>query len=64
MVFERLKIVIEPTSAVPLAVILYNQDFRKVIEKESESGGPWNLGLVVSGGNTTPEALAQIFNAQ
>jgi threonine dehydratase len=60
LVLERMKVVIEPSSAVPLAVALYDEDFRKLVEEEGGEKG-WNLGIVFSGGNTTVEAIASLF---
>jgi len=40
--------------------MLYNEDFRKVVEREAGSEG-WNVGIVISGGNTTMEAIAKLF---
>ena len=60
LVLERMKVVIEPSSAVPLAVALYDEDFRNLVEEEGGEKG-WNLGIVFSGGNTTVEAIASLF---
>lgn len=57
---ERAKIFCEPSAAVPLAVMLYNEDFRKVVEREAGPEG-WNVGIIISGGNTTMEAIAKLF---
>ncbi|CAK3741559.1 Hypothetical predicted protein [Lecanosticta acicola] len=62
LAMERAKLFIEPSSAVPLAVILYNEEFRRLVEKEAGSEG-WNIGVVLSGGNTTVEAIAKLFAA-
>jgi len=62
LVMERAKQFIEPSAAVPLAVMLYNEDFRKRVEKEAGEDG-WNIGVVLSGGNTTMEAIAKLFEA-
>lgn len=62
LAMERAKLFIEPSSAVPLAVILYNEDFRRLVEKEAGPEG-WNIGVVLSGGNTTVEAIAKLFAA-
>ena len=59
---ERAKVFIEPSAAVPLAVILYNEDFRKLIEREAGEAG-WNIGVILSGGNTTMEAIAKLYEA-
>ncbi|KAF7510819.1 hypothetical protein GJ744_005919 [Endocarpon pusillum] len=74
LLFERAKWVVEPSGAVGLAVVLFNQDFRRWVEreqrKEAEMGGgeddgeiirPWNIGVVISGGNTTLDAIASLF---
>ncbi|KAF3809436.1 Serine racemase [Colletotrichum gloeosporioides] len=60
LVFERFKLVVEPSGAVPLAVALFNEDFRKLVEKEAGEKG-WDLGLVFSGGNMAMEGLMKIF---
>ena len=60
LAMERAKLFIEPTSAVPLAVVLYNEEFRKYVQEQAGEEG-WNIGVVLSGGNTTMEALAKIF---
>lgn len=60
LLLERAKIFIEPSSAVPLAVVLFNEEFRKMVEKEAGEDG-WDLGIVLSGGNTTVDAIAKLF---
>lgn len=62
LAMERAKLFIEPSAAVPLAVVLYNEDFRKLLEREAGEEG-WNIGVVLSGGNTTMEAIAKLFGA-
>ncbi|KAK6530375.1 hypothetical protein TWF694_003731 [Orbilia ellipsospora] len=60
LVLERLKVVVEPSSVVPLAVALFDEDFRRLVEKEGGEEG-WNVGVVFSGGNTTVEMLGKLF---
>ncbi|KAI6092067.1 tryptophan synthase beta subunit-like PLP-dependent enzyme [Hypoxylon rubiginosum] len=60
LAYERLKVVIEPSSAVPLAVALYNEDFRAMVEQEAGEEG-WDLGIVFSGGNVSLDALGKLF---
>ncbi|KAF2729633.1 tryptophan synthase beta subunit-like PLP-dependent enzyme [Polyplosphaeria fusca] len=60
LVLERMKCFVEPSSVVGLATILYNEDFRSMVEKEAGDEG-WNIGVVFSGGNTTIEAIMKIF---
>ncbi|KAF3482641.1 threo-3-hydroxyaspartate ammonia-lyase [Arthroderma uncinatum] len=60
LVVERMKIVIEPSAAVPLAVCLFDEEFRQIVEREAGEDG-WNVGVIFSGGNTTIEAMSQLF---
>ncbi|KAF2788350.1 tryptophan synthase beta subunit-like PLP-dependent enzyme [Melanomma pulvis-pyrius CBS 109.77] len=62
LVLERMKCFVEPSAVVGLATILYNEDFRRMVEKEAGEEG-WNIGVVFSGGNTTIEAITKIFAA-
>ena len=63
LLFERLKVFVEPSGAVPLAVVLYNEEFRRyAAEKQAEEGTEsWDVGIVISGGNSTIEAVVGIF---
>jgi threonine dehydratase len=64
LVLERMKCFVEPSAVVGLATILYNEDFRKMFEPEASNKGGmvgWNIGVVLSGGNTTIEAITKIF---
>ncbi|KAK8044290.1 pyridoxal-phosphate dependent enzyme [Apiospora rasikravindrae] len=60
LVLERFKMVVEPSAAVPLAVALYNEDFRGMVEREAGPEG-WDVGIVFSGGNVSLEALGKLF---
>jgi len=60
LMLERAKIFIEPSAAVGVAVALYNEEFRKLVEKEAGEKG-WNVGIVLTGGNTTVDAIAKLF---
>lgn len=60
LAYERLKVVIEPSAAVPLAVALYNEDFRAMVEREAGDDG-WDVGIVFSGGNVSLDALGKLF---
>jgi threonine dehydratase len=61
LVLERMKCFVEPSAVVGLATVLYNEDFRKMVEREAGDKG-WNVGVVFSGGNTTIEAIMKIFS--
>lgn len=65
LVVERMKILIEPSSAVPVAVVLFNEEFRKEMgeywRRKKGGNGELNLGVVLSGGNTTIENIIKLF---
>ncbi|KAI1609064.1 threonine dehydratase [Exophiala viscosa] len=63
LVLERLKVVVEPSGCVPLAVVLFNQEFREMVAQKQigmEKDG-WDIGIVFSGGNTTVKAISKLF---
>ncbi|KAK0116710.1 hypothetical protein ONS96_012561 [Cadophora gregata f. sp. sojae] len=60
LVLERMKVFVEPSAVVGLAVALYNEDFRRLVEKEGGAEG-WDLGVVFSGGNTSVEFLSKLY---
>ncbi|KAH8887979.1 hypothetical protein GQ53DRAFT_783880 [Thozetella sp. PMI_491] len=65
LVLQRMKLLIETSSAVPLAVALYNEDFRRILVIDSGlEKAAFNLMLVISGGNfdvrRLPELLRQM----
>lgn len=62
LLMERAKLFVEPTAALGLAVVLYNEDFRRMVQEEAGERG-WNIGVFLSGGNTTMEAIAKLFNS-
>jgi threonine dehydratase len=60
LLMERMKLFVEPSACVGLAVALFDEGFRKIVEKEGGDKG-WNVGIVLTGGNTTVEAVAKLF---
>lgn len=60
LVLERMKAFVEPSAVVGLAVALYNEEFRSLVEREGGKEG-WDIGIVLSGGNTTTEAIGNMF---
>ncbi|KAK0635565.1 IlvA, threonine dehydratase [Bombardia bombarda] len=60
LVYERMKLVVEPSAVVGLAVALFNEDFRAMVEREAGEKG-WDLGIVFSGGNVSLDALGKLF---
>lgn len=66
LVLERMKVFVEPSACVGLAVVLYDEGFREMVaKKQQEEDGEraWDVGVVFSGGNTTVEAIAQLFGS-
>jgi threonine dehydratase len=61
LVLERMKCFVEPSAVVGLATVLYNEDFRKMVETEAGEEG-WDIGLIFSGGNTTIDAIVDMFS--
>lgn len=67
LVYERMKLVIEPSSAVTLAVVLYSQEFRQNLDvitqhRGKQGVGELNVGLVFSGGNVDLKSLSSLFS--
>lgn len=60
LVLERLKLVVEPSAVVPLAVALYNEDFRRMVEREAGPQG-WDVCVVFSGGNVGMDVLGDLL---
>ncbi|KAK3945871.1 tryptophan synthase beta subunit-like PLP-dependent enzyme [Diplogelasinospora grovesii] len=61
LVYERMKLVVEPSAVVGLAVVLYNEQFRKMVEQEGGADG-WDIGIVFSGGNIDLSKLGELFS--
>jgi threonine dehydratase len=47
LVLERLKVVIEPSAAVAVAVVIFNADFKRTIQDQNIQ----NIGIILEGGN-------------
>lgn len=60
LVLERMKVFVEPSAVVGLAVALYDEEFRSLVEREGGEEG-WDIGVVLSGGNTTVEAISKMY---
>ncbi|KAM7194776.1 Tryptophan synthase beta subunit-like PLP-dependent enzyme [Naviculisporaceae sp. PSN 640] len=61
LVYERMKLVVEPSAVVPLAVCLYNEDFRALVEKEAGEEG-WDIGVIFTGGNIDLAKLGELLD--
>ena len=67
LVFERMKMVVEPSGAVGLAVVLFNERFRRWVAEQQRAEGKgrrWDVGVVFSGGNTTMEAIVALYGQE
>ncbi|KAK4033629.1 hypothetical protein C8A01DRAFT_19443 [Parachaetomium inaequale] len=60
MVYERMKIVVEPSAVVGLAVAMFNEEFRGMVEREGGEEG-WDLGVIFSGGNVNLDVLGELI---
>lgn len=49
LVLERMKMVVEPSAVVGLAVVLFCEEFRALVEKEAGQEG-WDIGVVFTPG--------------
>lgn len=61
LVLERCKLVVEPSAVVGVAVALWDEGFRRIVEEEGGAEG-WDVGVVLSGGNVGVEALGELFS--
>ncbi|KAK1222355.1 hypothetical protein PQX77_014805 [Marasmius sp. AFHP31] len=57
LLLERLKVLVEPSSCVPFAVVLFDEGFRRECVRLNVT----RLGIILSGGNTTVEAISKLF---
>ncbi|KAI5851899.1 tryptophan synthase beta subunit-like PLP-dependent enzyme [Tricharina praecox] len=62
LVVERCKILIEPSSAVPVAVVLGNPEWRAEIQRVFAGREEVRVGIVISGGNTTIDKIIELFS--
>ena len=59
LVLERLKVWVEPSAVVGFAVVLFSEEWRRLVPKEG-----WDVAIVLTGGNTTVEAVAALFSEE
>ena len=62
-VWERMKLVIEPSAAVSLAVALYSKDFKEAMNQKAivHEKAQLNVGIVFSGGNVDLSIVSDLF---
>lgn len=61
LVLERLKIFVEPSACVGLAALLYDEEYRSWISSQQADDEAWDAVVVLTGGNTTIEAITELF---
>ncbi|KAH8915473.1 putative serine/threonine dehydratase [Atractiella rhizophila] len=64
LVWERMKMIIEPSSAVPLAVALYSEKFKEYLQDWAQKKGQdeIDIGIIVSGGNVDFKRMVDLFD--
>ena len=63
LVLERMKVFVEPSACVGLAVVLFDEEFRELVARK-QGDEVWDVGIVFSGGNTTVDAIAGLFGKE
>ncbi|EGE03764.1 pyridoxal-5'-phosphate-dependent enzyme [Trichophyton equinum CBS 127.97] len=58
LILEGTKQLVEPSAAVPLAALLFNKRLHSNLALRN---GPLNVGIILSGGNTSVERLLSLF---
>lgn len=58
LVIEEMRLMVEPSSAVSIATVLFNQKFREMLAAQKKV---WNIGIVLTGGNTTVTRIIEEF---
>lgn len=59
LLLERCKLVVEPSACVGLAVVFFNEAFRRMVAAEAGERG-WDLAVVLSGGNVDIDAIGSL----
>lgn len=60
LVLERMKVWVEPSAVVGLAVVLWDEGFRTLVQERGGEAG-WDVGVVLSGGNVGVEAVGRLW---
>ncbi|KAK5120444.1 hypothetical protein LTR85_006383 [Meristemomyces frigidus] len=58
LLMEQLRVIVEPSSAVSIALVLFNEGFRSMLAARKSH---WNIGIVLTGGNTTVTRMLEEF---
>jgi threonine dehydratase len=56
MLIEQTGMLVEPSSAVAVATVMFNKRFRKILAAQKRE---WNIGIVLTGGNTTVSRIVE-----
>lgn len=62
-VWERMKLVIEPSAAVSLAVAFFSKDFKEAMinKARTHERAHLNIGVIFSGGNVDLSVVSKLF---
>lgn len=63
-VFEHSGLHIQPDEAAPLAVVLYNQEFRNIIARSVQGGRVWTIGILLQPRNSTLTGRVSMLGAE
>ena len=58
LLIEEMRLMVEPSSAVSVATVMFNQRFRKILAGKKPE---WNIGIILTGGNTTVTRIIEEF---
>lgn len=61
LVIDKMKILIEPSSAVPVAVLLFNEEFQQALLAR-HGGKQLNVGVILTGGNLSLKKLHELYD--
>lgn len=59
LLLEEMRLMVEPSSAVSVATVMFNQKFRKMLAAQKTE---WNIGIILTGGNTTVARIIEEFS--
>lgn len=64
LVWERTKVVVEPSAVVGVAVAVWGGEWREEVGRRWAGREEVKVGIVVTGGNTTVEKIVEIFGKE
>lgn len=61
LLIEQLTMLVEPSAAVSVALVLFNEEFRTMLAMRKSH---WNVGIILTGGNTTVSRIIEELGSQ